>query len=1597
MPNWMCAPKQPARRVLCEGVRYSLQGRLPIPIEAAMAATGLKPGTTVSDRYRVSRILGHGELGCSYLCRDLAEGDAFVVLRTLTEWDVTGGVNALRLDLSALSRFRHPNLVHILDFGVMERGAVPYVVRAFVDGKDILQESATWDPEQILFNLVKLCRVLHYLHSRNVVHRHIKPSNIIIAGDEVTGVDPRVLDFGLDRRAKRGRQGVSCLAYAAPEILLGHVANPRSDLYSLGILAYQLLTRQLPFDEEDEGYLVQKQLQGKVDMRPVERLKRGAGIVQVLLGLLEKDPEQRPSSAEDVIRLMSAAIGKDYSSTISGSPEAYFTGGRFVGREKEMAFLQERAARVRENGRGWTVFLMGESGSGKSRCLEELRTWALLEGWRVVEGSCLAREERSYGPYRRILARAGALRPTHADVPEESAIFRFEDVSRMTEASPLPLSSGAGAGPFRDLVTREVVRLLCDCPTVLFLHDFHWADEATITVLDYLTSDILAHPIFLCVSFRPGEAAGTLGRLMEISIRQQRAEILGLEALLPDDVQEMISGLTCEASLGRDLAPLVHKSSGGNPFFVEEILKHLVDRKLLKREFGKWRLGVERLENLEVPSSVAVVLKQRLAQLSDGASAVAQWLALFRRAVPRDDLQLLSSLTLADFEAGIRELITRQIVCQVSGQHDECFEFRHALISEVITESIPESRRRRMHQSIGNVLEQHQSNHENLQELATHFTEGKAGEKAITYALNAARACKAEFANEAALRFYEFLLRKKSKLSPEQSTEVALEAADTCCALGNPKRAVKILRARLESCRTGERPYEVANLFAQLSRSSQFVGDMCGSERFAKRGLKLVRSEPAGLKRKEMETALLSQLAFCMLAKSEPRKGLAILNQFISLPQQGEHLMEEGHLLILMSALCGVACDFDVGARTAKRAIQILEPLNAYHLLPMAYSHLGVSLAGMGKLGKALVQHELAVVTAKQARSPHLLAQALCNATECYCRSGQYEAASQNSLQVVKVTSQTENRHLEVAGNLCLLEIQIATSDWIGALKTRGKLKTADLTSLPVYSKALALLLSASFQAELGYFNDALADLQLLDALVTSEAPIYEVSIGQILRARIYGLLGKSQECLALLRLLEGTVTRKRWAFQMALAKLELAEQLIRIEDWDGASKKVGACLRLSLRMPTLQICAKAHYLFGKIALLRFKKAVHPTSQCGTEQTPQSSLLLSAARSELERASMLSADPLMMDSAWRTHHLMVELGRLTQNSSYALLHAQETLKLVIALEMRFPDNELDSSPYLSELRNVRRECQQYVRDSTQRDDETELTINEMEASHLRLLLRVSNAVIAMRDLDQLIDVILNLLEKSIGAEQSLIALRADSDGSYKPAAKRNLSEDLLENVRSPIRWVLNQVARSGDPFVAANARSDARLNREDLIRSEVGMMFCAPLNARGNTLGLLYWANRQPNENLAESTINLFRGFANLAAVGLDNALAHRNLIQEKIELEQYLRETRGDYSEIVGKSDVLQKLRERIGLAAASPQDVLIWGESGTGKELVARALHRTGRRAGKRFVPLDCGSLSDSLVESELFGYRKGAFTGAMENRAGLLEAAEGGVVFP
>lgn len=170
-----------------------------------------------------------------------------------------------------------------------------------------------------------------------------------------------------------------------------------------------------------------------------------------------------------------------------------------------------------------------------------------------------------------------------------------------------------------------------------------------------------------------------------------------------------------------------------------------------------------------------------------------------------------------------------------------------------------------------------------------------------------------------------------------------------------------------------------------------------------------------------------------------------------------------------------------------------------------------------------------------------------------------------------------------------------------------------------------------------------------------------------------------------------------------------------------------------------------------------------------------------------------------------------------------------------------------------------------------------------------------------------------------------------------------------------------------------------------------GSKLAAPLMVRNEVAAILYLENSGVNAELREPQLLLLSAIAQMASVALENAYHIEWLDHEVRRLERKL-----DDDEMAGVSEKLNELRRKVTRLARTNTTVLIIGESGTGKELVARSLHRQSPRAEKPFVAINCAALTETLLESELFGYEKGAFTGAIHQKQGRLERGQGGTVF-
>jgi len=289
-----------------------------------------------------------------------------------------------------------------------------------------------------------------------------------------------------------------------------------------------------------------------------------------------------------------------------------------------------------------------------------------------------------------------------------------------------------------------------------------------------------------------------------------------------------------------------------------------------------------------------------------------------------------------------------------------------------------------------------------------------------------------------------------------------------------------------------------------------------------------------------------------------------------------------------------------------------------------------------------------------------------------------------------------------------------------------------------------------------------------------------------------------------------------------------------------------------------------------------------------------------------------------------------------------------------------------------------------------------------EVRRLSSLLEVSQALSGTLNLKASLHRVLEILARHHGALRGIVSI-VDADGDLRVEASDGLG-DASRHVRYRIgEGITGKVVQSGRPIVVPRvSREPAFLHRAaprpELAHQELSFV-CVPIVLNRRAVGALAIDLRyKPERNFERST-----KFLGIVASIIGQAVKiqrlieedKRQLVDENAHLRQELRE-RYDFSNFVGSGGSMRQIFEQVTQVAGTNTTVLIRGESGTGKELVAHAIHYSSLRAKKPFVKVSCAALPDSLIESELFGYEKGAFTGAEARKKGRFELADGGTLF-
>jgi len=275
---------------------------------------------------------------------------------------------------------------------------------------------------------------------------------------------------------------------------------------------------------------------------------------------------------------------------------------------------------------------------------------------------------------------------------------------------------------------------------------------------------------------------------------------------------------------------------------------------------------------------------------------------------------------------------------------------------------------------------------------------------------------------------------------------------------------------------------------------------------------------------------------------------------------------------------------------------------------------------------------------------------------------------------------------------------------------------------------------------------------------------------------------------------------------------------------------------------------------------------------------------------------------------------------------------------------------------------------------------------------LRALLKISTALNSTHKLETLERQLMECMFDVIPAARGAILLLGENTeefGSVYSWDKATGPVDPFPVSGTVVRRVLGE--KIG--VLSTDVMEDLSLGAsKSLLAAETHSLIAVPLMIFERLMGLIYVDTNEPKNKLDSDHLELMTAIAAISAVSLDNARQMEQLENEN----RRLREEINIQHSMVGESAPMRTVYRFISRVAPTDSTVLITGESGTGKELVARAIHRNSTRAGKPFVAINCAALTETLLESELFGHERGAFTGAVAQKRGKLEVADGGTVF-
>ena len=1389
-----------------------------------------------------------------------------VIVLKLARTDAPNNNEIITREYTILAQIKHPNIVEVLDYDINVDGRA-YFTLEYIKGKPINKYFNVFC-EDFAVALIQVIDALNLLRSKGFVHSDLKPEHILF---DTSSKRPVLIDFGFANIVGVEQQRGGTVGYLSPESIQGASVDQRNDVYSLGLTLYEILAG--------------KQYTGS--FLPLPNVTED--INRLLNRLVSTNPIIRPKMSE-LVEIISTHISSPKIGAYSYRPSLPY-----------LCFVEVPGIVEKLNWFvGKTTLIYGDTGTGKTRLLHEMKYRFLSKGFRILHFS-----------------------------PTDNTNL-FQSIRNLIGEE---LETGEHPDKFQvfEKMAQRIIEISKRKHLIIMIDDLHELSDYELALVRYVGSSIQDSNLSLVCTSKPNENVATL-----------EFEKINLRPLTYEEVKTLLSttfsSITHTTNRKRnlytsDFAYWLRKESGGNPLFIHEILKMLFKDKVIQYAKDTWYVDVNLLGKTPIPRSIEDIIKLRFNETTSDELGILKVICLAECPL---DIALINAICISDAESKIKRLKALDLVREDIENGHRIIDIASAAVVQSVRKLITAREKKSIYNNLATIVEKR--NHERqdfLPIIAISCYEIGRKDDACEYYDRAASIATRMYDYESALKYYGRIIKYSKYKNRNKYFATLTKIADICQTTGEAQLSIGYYKRAIKA----KSSHILAKAHTGLGKAYITMGRYSQAYKHLKEAINKVAY---GTIEYILAANRLGYVLVNLLRFDDAEK---LFKDSLYLARKNCNKEAEADTMYHLATIEWYRNNFSKGTGKAKELLIFCREHKLLKQYAFCSSLLGSLYQQMKNIPFAQSYFSEAIKIFTEIKRPDGLSAALHNSGLLMTQQGELNLAQRLFSKSLKIAERTNNKSIYLAS---IINSALICTDL-------GKYKKA----MEFYKKALRI------EPTNVWANYGLA----MTHLQRNEADKAQAILLKRNREKV--------ETLYTIGLALISSTNRS-----ALRVNELSEEdLLRLSN----NQSTDISMRVEVLVRAVQFYQTTN---DSERVLFFSNKIHEITNPLSREHNIASALIKITRFDLKQKEDIDIES--ETTRLKEIDCLIDYAYLQKIRINSLINAG-----IEKLDVKKSVKELSRIKEILESRHADFMLKQ-LKDILYRlfpfvvEDYSRRVISEQ---YLQTFSGIAELISSNLGDEHFVQNILDLVIKATNAERGALFVKTTKGMDF--IAGRDMDQTTIKDASALSHTAIKQMEK-GKILFAQDALSDPAFNiKKSVMLNQIRSLLCIPLSVSGNVIGAIYLDSRITSGIFGPQDKDFLMTISKILASVIEKSLAFRSMSEENILLKANIIKEIGS-GHLMGKSRVMKEIYRLIDSVAETNSPVLILGETGTGKGMIARLIHLRSQRKNKKFLSINCGTIPETLLESELFGHKKGAFTGAISDKKGLLEEGEGGTVF-